>query len=62
MQGHSDCLSVCMFEYVRASKSVRGCLSAFLSPRGGRGGLGYVGTYSIAEQRSSQLFRSTMKL
>ena len=28
------CLSVCMCEYVRASKSVRGFLSAFLSPGG----------------------------
>ena len=28
------CLSVCMCEYVRASKTVRGCLPAFLSPRG----------------------------
>ena len=43
MQGYSDCLSVCMFEYVRASKSVRGCLSAFLSPRGGGGGGGGLG-------------------
>ena len=29
------CLSVWIFEYVRASKSVRGCLSAFPSPRVG---------------------------
>ena len=32
------CMSVCMCEYVHVSKSMRGCLPAFLSPRNGGGG------------------------
>ena len=37
----SICLSACMCEYARASKSVRGCLLAFLSSMGEGGGVVY---------------------